>query len=307
VKFLLWQFAAYAGAAMAIGFALGIAWATSTRRALTRHLERVERTLESTETQLRRVREQRSRDDVAIRESRELSSKLVELHASLALVEADVRANQIGRVEAERMRDEAVLAADRYRAEAAVARQTEFELARAREKLAAAHAALEAERAATMRAVSDAEARAARLTGELAALRRAHDERVVAHQRELSAALVDAEQAYAQCVTLEAQLTRSERVRTAALGPTTERPWTGVATPAAAAALAVERPSADDEIIDLRSVLRSMPFDAATAATAATAAAATAAPMAPTTTSESTPDAEPSHSLEPAPSLEAAP
>ncbi len=217
MKFLLWQLSTYAVAAAGVGFALGVVWVRSTTRLLRRHAEHLARSLEASETRVRRLTDQRTRDNETLTEAKQLGAKLLELHGVLALVEADVRANQLSRTEAERGRDEAIASSDRYRAEAARVRQAEFDVSRLRSQLAEIRSTLTDVRAKAQGSVAGADAKTQNLEEALARLRRAHDGGVVAHQTALSEALIAAEEARAHNSTLAAEVARLRAVPPAPL------------------------------------------------------------------------------------------
>jgi cell division protein FtsL len=208
VKFLLWQLSIYALAAAVVGCALGVVWVRSTTRLLRRHAEHLARSLDAAEVRIRRLTEERTRTSETLADAKQLGAKLLELHGVLALVEADVRANQLSRAEAERGRDEATASSDRYRAEAARVRQAEFDVSRLKSQLAEARATLADQRVEAQGSVAGAAAKTQRLEESLARLRRAHDAGVVAHQTALSGALIAGEEARALNLTLAAEVAR---------------------------------------------------------------------------------------------------
>ena len=210
MKFLLWQFAPYAAMAMLVGAVLGSLWSRSTYRLLRRHSERLERSMHGAHATISRLSEQRAKDETLLSDATGLAGRLTELHAALALVEADVCANQIGREEAERARNEAVANSLRDRSDAARVRQVDFDVARLRSQLAELRVTHQSLQHETRQSVAEAEAQVASVQGTLVRLQSVHDSSVVRHQTELSRLKMLVEEVTVDRRRIAAELRRAE-------------------------------------------------------------------------------------------------
>ena len=195
---------------MLVGAVLGSVWSRSTYRLLRRHSERLERSMHGAHATISRLSEQRARDQTLLSDATGLAGRLTELHSALALVEADVRANQIGKEEAERARDDAVAKAQRDRSDAARVRQVDFDVARLRSQLAELRTTHQSLQLQTQQSVAEAEVYVTSTRGTLMRLQSVHDASVVAHQTELSRLKMLVEEVSADRQRFAAELRRSE-------------------------------------------------------------------------------------------------
>jgi hypothetical protein len=202
VKFLLFQFALYAFVAMVVGALLALVWARVTSQALRRALDRTQQALGQESESNVRLRASRMADQKLIGEATDLASKLLELRSALALVEADVRANQMARADAERSRDLALSKLDIERGSASrVARLTDELSLRVAERneIRESLELSQREASAMLRTVQTENEH---LRATLTHLSKTHDALVVASQEALTAAEMRAEDAVAASVSL---------------------------------------------------------------------------------------------------------
>jgi hypothetical protein len=208
VKFLLWQFFAYALASMAAGALLASIWARSTRSALQRAFERARRTVEAERAANARIRKDRAADQLLVAEANDLATKLSEVRSALALVEADMAASQMNRAEAERSRLIAETQLMNERGFLVRAKRAEAEVLQIRDERDRLQSDLESLRSTVNGDLSRLTNERDALQEELAHISELHDSLVVSDQTERTQALLRAEEAESMLRARDAEYER---------------------------------------------------------------------------------------------------
>jgi hypothetical protein len=228
VKFLLWQFFAYALASMAAGALLATIWARSTRSALQRAFDRARRTIDAERAANARIRKERAADHLLVAEANDLATKLSEVRSALALVEADMAASQMNRTEAERARLIAETQLINERGFLVRAKRAEAELLQIRDERNRLQSDLESLRGRVDADLQRLTTERNALQEELAHVAEVHDALVVSDQTERTRALLRAEEAESMLRARDAEyerlLAEFEALRTSVHTPPTTSP-----------------------------------------------------------------------------------
>lgn len=232
MKFLLWQFAAYALAAFLLGFAVASLWWRPLAARLARKLGSQTGQIAAMHREIVDLQASVQHDRNIVAAMAPLTEQLSVARSALTLVEAELEASALRHAMLSNKAKDLTKRADRHEALAGDAERAQGEALRTRVALDQAIADHALNRTANEQALAEALARAHNAESSLANLRRTHERLVVDSRRELTEITIRAEQ--------------SERIRLAPQVASAATVWQK-----AMAEASMESPSftADDQIL----------------------------------------------------------
>lgn len=195
VKFLLWQFAAYALAAFVLGFVVAYLWSRPQAARLSRKLTSQFAHIGALQSEIVDLKTAARRDKNIVAAIVPLTEQLSAARSALTLVEAELEASVMHHAMLTNKTVDLSERASRHENLAGEAERAQGEALRTRVALDSAIAEHTANRANSEQALADALARAQSAESSLANLRRTHERLVVDSRREMTELTVRAERA----------------------------------------------------------------------------------------------------------------
>jgi chromosome segregation ATPase len=195
VKFLLWQFAAYALAAFLLGLAMAYLWSRPQAARLSRKLRSQSAHVVALQSEIVALQAAAQRDRNIVAAIAPLTEQLSVARGALTLVEAELEASALNHAMLTSKTVDLSERAARHEILAGEAERAQSEALRTRIALDSAIAEHVASRAVADQALADALARAQSAESSLANLRRTHERLVVDSRRELTELAMRAERA----------------------------------------------------------------------------------------------------------------